>query len=154
MFLYFFVESLKVLDRTFKHLHIKRAGHVLVKTVSNTLRVAHLTEYSSVGRGNTFYRKCRIVGLVSDIVGGVAIKINVLCCDLSVCRKLAEKRLITEESSLSVRDRNGVDISYLRTCKPSDLLDAMRVRTSFDWWREIVLNVSVGAFSSGSVILP
>ena len=72
-----------------EHTDIVVAVHVAVKTAADTFGVTHLTEYTAVGRCDTFDRHHRAVGVEVYVISGVAVHIHVLCCDLTVCRKLS-----------------------------------------------------------------
>ena len=64
--------------------------------------MTHLTEYSSVGRSDTLDSLDGGIGIVANIHCGVAVKVNVLCSDLTVLCKLLDKACGSYEASLAV----------------------------------------------------
>ena len=104
----------KVFHHRLEHLDIVVTRDVSVKTAVDTLRVSHLTEDASVGRGDTLYRESRAVGVIVDTVGSVAVEVNVLRSYLTVLDKLAHSFLGCQELTLSVRDRNVINVADLR----------------------------------------
>lgn len=77
----------------FEQFHIKFAGYVLVQTVSNTFGVTHLTQYTTIGRKQTFDGEGRAVGVVLNIVCRVAVLIYILCENLTVFCQLTQRVL-------------------------------------------------------------
>ena len=108
----------KIFHCGFEHLRVVVAGNVLVESLTVTLGVSHLTEDKSVGRGDTLDREAGIVRVIENIRGRLAVKINVLRCDLSVLGKFENELVGGKESTLTVRDRYRVDLTDLRLGKP------------------------------------
>ena len=80
--------------------------------------MTHLTEDTTIRRGDTLDRIVGAVRVVLDIHGRMTLEIHVLGRDLTVLDELLEKCRLTEEAALAVRDRYAVDVTRLRVCKP------------------------------------
>ena len=101
-----------------EHLDVVVAVYVLVKAVCDTLCVTHLTEYSSVGRGDTLDSEGGAVGVVLNVVGSVAVKVDVLGCDLTVLDKLCYRLVCSEELTFTVGDRNVLNVTDVAKREP------------------------------------
>ena len=84
--------------------------------------MSHLTEYTSVGGGDTLDSVHGVIGIEVDIGSGVSVKVNVLSCYLSVSRKLTNKAFGCDEAALTVRYRNVIYVTYVGVCKPGRLI--------------------------------
>jgi len=113
---------LKILHGRTEHTDLKVARNILVKSVSDTLGVSHLTEHTAVGRGDTLDSVHGIVGIEANVACNVAVKINVLCGDLTVFGKLVDKIVGGQESAFAVRNRNSENVSNGYTAKPRGLI--------------------------------
>ena len=80
--------------------------------------MTHLTEYAAVGRGDTLDRKRGTVGVIVDIVGSVAVEVNVLGSDLSARDKRLYGRLVCQELTLTVGDRNVINVANVGEREP------------------------------------
>ena len=80
--------------------------------------MAHLTEHTTVGRGDTLNSGGGVVGIVLDVVGHVAVQIHVLGRDLSVLGERTDGGLISQEATLTVGDRHRVDLAGLGQRQP------------------------------------
>ena len=115
------MDLLEVLDCGAEELHVVLAGNVAIELTADTLGVTHLTEDSTIGRGDTLDRADGAVGIEGGIHGGNAAQIHVLGSDLAVCGKLLHQFLACDEATLAVGDGNGVDLAHLCACKPGRL---------------------------------
>ena len=90
----FFIETkslFKVLHSGLEQLDIILAGDVFVQAGADSLAVAHLAQDSAVGGRDALNGVQGAVGVEVDIGGGVAVQVNVLGGDLTVCRQLCDK---------------------------------------------------------------
>ena len=106
------------LHRTAEHTEIVVTLDVAIETAADTFGVTHLTEYTAVGGCDTFNGTDGVVGIEENVACGVAVKVNVLCCDLTVFCKLGKKCGVAEEAAFAVRNRHCVDIANIRFSKP------------------------------------
>ena len=122
--LFFNLKLLIVLNRGLKETHIELAVDILIEVLTDSLGVTHLTDNSSVGRGDALDRPNGVVGIEVNILGRIARKVNVLCHDLSVLCKCLDRFLVAKESTLAVRDRNVVDLANPCVHKPRRIVRA------------------------------
>ena len=68
----------EVVYGSLEHIDLVVAGYVPVQTLVVTLGVAHLTEYTAIGRGDTLDGECRVVRVEGDIGCRVTVKVYIL----------------------------------------------------------------------------
>ena len=84
--------------------------------------MSHLTEDTSVGRGDTLDCACGVVRVEVDVSRGNTVKVNILCCDLTVFGKRPDAFVRCEEASLTVGDRYGDNVADFAFGKPRGLV--------------------------------
>ena len=105
-----------------EHADVVVSGDIAVKQVSDTLCMAHLSEYAAVRRGDALYGADGSVGIIADIHGGISLQVCVLGGDLSVFRKLTDQLLGGQETALSMGDGNVIYLTRLCVDEPGGLV--------------------------------
>ena len=108
----------EVFHSSLEHLNVILTGNILIKTVADSFAVSHLTEYTAVRRGDTLDSTDRAVGVEVDVCGSLAVKVYILCSDLSVFSQLLDKLSGGEELTFTVRDGNIYDVTHIHSAQP------------------------------------
>ena len=85
-----------------EQVQVALTGNVAVQILTNTLRVAHLTEDTAIGRGDAFNGPNGTIGVEVHIHGGVAGKIHILGSDLSVGSQLVQQFFGAQEAAFKI----------------------------------------------------
>ena len=130
------------------------AGDVDIQPFGVPLDMPHLPEYPAVGRSDAFNCPGRAVGVVFDVIGSPAVKVDILRGYLAVLCKPGYQVVGGIKNLPSPFDIGTVKTSPAVLRQATATCLTPRGCTSRDWWRPIMLYVRVGEFSSGSIIFP
>ena len=112
---------LEVLNSSLEHTDIVLAGDILVQSLADTLAVTHLTEDTTIGRGDAFNGAQGTVGVEVDVGSCLAAQIYVLGGDLAVCCQLGNQLGGSQELAFAVGNGHVHDIAHIHQAQPGTL---------------------------------
>ena len=121
-FSFFINRSFEITDSTGKDLMAIFPEGVAIKILAITLRVAHLTKDTAIGRGDPLHRVDRTVGVIKNVHGGIALIIHILGGDLTVFHQLGKECILADKAAFPMRNGHGHQITHRIFGKPGRLV--------------------------------
>ena len=82
--------------------------NIQCNTITDTLRMCHLTKYTAIRTCNTFDCCIRTIWIKVLIHSRISLQIHVSCSNLTICEKRLDHFFACNKTSFTMRSRNSI----------------------------------------------